>query len=296
MNMFMNSSNRWVDELSDGMSHVFAAAGQKSFESAEQFEQCSLRRRTVVAAAASTWLAACQPISTSKGSPMYKLQDVAGPNIDMSTEYARHWPGEAALFKLREGLTLAIPPMYQEFWLQGDKVTRMPAPKERAPKVELIGFDFFMPDFGGYTPDNYRQPFHQDRVQVVYLSAVEPPTDGRPPRYSDVEGSIGRLAGLTLVPGKFEEIHGARCFAHPVPGRSYRECAGERFNGEKLLLRTHLPPYEAGVTNPQLRTRYYTKLYGGMEMEWTTHVKNFPRWRAIDEQIWKFIDAWNVAK
>ena len=267
-----------------------------AFGSSEQIEQCSLRRRTVLTAAAGTWLAACQPMNTSKGTPMYKLRDVAGPDVDMNSEYARHWSGEAAMFKLREGLTLAIPPMHQEFWLQGDKVMRRPAPKERAPQVESIGFQFFLPDFGGYTPVNYRQPFHQDRVQVVYMMPVEPPANGRPPRYSDIDGAISRLAGVFLTPDQFEDRDGLRCFASPAADQSSRMCLGERQSGERFLLQIHVPPYGPGLTNPQMRTRYYTKLCGGLEVEWTTHMKNFPRWREIDQQIWKFVDAWNVAK
>jgi hypothetical protein len=265
-------------------------------EPAGTTEQRCIRRRALVAALGGTWLTACQPMNTSKGSTMYRLQDVAGPNVDMNSEYARHWPGEAALFKLREGLTLAIPPMYQEFWLQGDKVTRMPVPKERAPKVPLIGFDFFMPDFGGYTPDNYRQPFHQDRVQVVYLEPVEPRIDGRPPRYADIDGAISRLEGVSLVADKFDVMHGMRCFGSPVPGGSRRTCVGERFNGERMLLDIYLPPYDPGITNPIMQATYYTSLYGGMEVTWRVHMKHFSRWLEIDQQLWKFVDSWNVAK
>jgi hypothetical protein len=267
-----------------------------TIEAAGKPQNSSVRRRAVIAAAAGTWLAACQPTNNRKGTPMYKLQDAAGPHIDMNSEYARNWPGEAALFKLREGLTLAIPPMYQEFWLQGDKVMRRPAPKERAPEVERVGFDFFLPDFGGYTPDNYRQPFHQDRVEVVSLQAVEPRTDGRPPTYSDVDGAISRLTGIELVPDQFEDVHGLRCFAGPVPANSRRTCVGERLQGERMLLQILVPPYAPGITNPIMQTTYHTKLYGGLQVTWRAHMKHFARWLEIEQQIWKFVDAWNVAK
>lgn len=227
---------------------------------------------------------------------MYNLKDVAGPSVDMDSEYARHWPGEAALFKLRDGLTLAIPPMYQEFWLQGDQVTRTPTPKERAPKVRLIGFDFFLPDFSGYTPTNYRRPFHEDRIKVVHIEAVEPHADGRPPDYSDVDGAIRRLSGIALVPDRFDETHGLRCFANPSPSSSHRTCLGERHTGERMLLDITVPPYGAGVTNPMMQARYHTRLHGGLQVVWRASMKHFSRWREIDQQIWKFVDAWNVAK
>jgi hypothetical protein len=256
----------------------------------------SLRRRTLITAAAATWLAGCRPAIKSKGTPMYKIEDVAGPNVDLNSEYARNWPGESAMFKLRDGLTLAIPPMYQEFWLQGDRVVRRPAAIERAPTVPLIGFDFFMPDFGGYTPDNYRQPFHEDRVRVEYVSKAEPPADGGPPLYEDIDGAISRLSGVFLVPDKFTDEHGLRCFASPAPANPQRTCVGERRLGERMLLTTVVPPYELKTTNPRMRTRYYTKLYGGMEVEWSAHMKWLPQWLEIEQQVWKFVDAWNVAK
>jgi hypothetical protein len=227
---------------------------------------------------------------------MYKLEDVAGPNVDLNSEYARNWPGESAMFKLRDGLTLVIPPMYQEFWLQGDRVVRRPLSVEHAPTVPLIGFDFFMPDFRGYTTSNYRQPFHEDRVRVEYVSTVAPPVAGQPPLYSDVDGAISRLAGVFLVANQFTDEHGLRCFDSPAPANPHRTCVGERLPGERMLLTTVVPPYELETTNPRMRTRYYTKLYGGLEVEWSAHMKWLPRWLEIEQQIWKFVDAWNVAK
>jgi hypothetical protein len=275
------------------------SADQRSPGDAQQREHGLLRRRTIIkaaAAVAATGLAGCGKTALENKSPTYVLRDHAGPNGDVNSEYERHWPGEAAMFKLRDGLVLAIPPMYQEFWLQGDRVVRKPAPIERAPTVPLIGFDFFMPDFGAYTLGNYRQPFHEDRVQVNYLSTVEPRADGEPPLYSDIDGGISRLAGVFLLPEQYKDEHGLRCFASPAPASSHRICVGERMPSERILLSTEVPPYDPGLTNPHMRTRYYTKLYGGMEVDWSAHVKWFPRWLEIEQQVWKFVDAWNIAK
>src|SRR5205823_11301382 len=51
-----------------------------------------------------------------------------------------------------------------------------------------------------------------------------------------------------------------------------------------------------GVTFPLLQARYYSRRYGGVRIAWRAHVSNLPRWHDIDAQIWKFIDAWNVAR
>jgi hypothetical protein len=44
-----------------------------------------------------------------------------------------------------------------------------------------------------------------------------------------------------------------------------------------------------------MHARYISKRFGGVEIAWRTHGGNFPRWHEIDAQIWKFIEAWNVA-
>jgi hypothetical protein len=283
-------------ELPQGMLVEPAVADQPLRDHARGSMDCLIQRRTVITAAAAAWLAGCDQGNQSSATPTYKLQDLAGTNVDTSSEYVRNWPGEAALFKLREGLTLAIPPIYQEFWLQGDRVIRRPAAVSRAPTVPLIGFDFFMPDFGGYTPGNYRQPFHEDRVRVNYLSTVEPRTDGEAPLYSDIDGAISRLAGVFLLPDQFTDEHGLRCFASPAPSNQRRICVGERLQGERMLLDIKVLPYDLATTYPMVHARYYTKLYGGMEVDWSAHMKWFARWFEIEQQIWRFVDAWNVAK
>jgi hypothetical protein len=63
-----------------------------------------------------------------------------------------------------------------------------------------------------------------------------------------------------------------------------------------MILDIKVPPYDLATTYPMVHARYYTKLYGGMEVDWSAHMKWFPRWLEIELQIWKFVDAWNIAK
>ena len=44
-----------------------------------------------------------------------------------------------------------------------------------------------------------------------------------------------------------------------------------------------------------MSTKYFSHKYGGIEIAWHAHMKNFAQWREIDTQIWKYIDAWNIA-
>jgi hypothetical protein len=227
---------------------------------------------------------------------MYSPPTPPGTTLDPKSDYARYWPGQPALFKFRDNLILAIPPMYQQFWIQRDRVVRSPAPKEKIPQVKLIGFQFFMPDFGGYTPQNYLNEFDEDRVDVVSMEPVQPRTDGRPPSYSDIEGAIERLSGFALIPDKFEERYGLRCFDSPRMDEPPRTCLGQRAEGERMLLSISVPPYPAWLSFPLMQTTYYTKAYGGMQVTWRSHMKHFSRWLDIDRQIWKFVDEWNIAK
>jgi hypothetical protein len=49
------------------------------------------------------------------------------------------------------------------------------------------------------------------------------------------------------------------------------------------------------MTFPTIKANYFSRLHGGVRIAWRTPVKNLARWQDIDAQIWKFIDAWNVA-
>ena len=61
-----------------------------------------------------------------------------GQTLDPDSEYAKWWPGQPALFKFTDRVTLAIPPQFQEFWIQRDRVIRLPAPIEKARQVPIL--------------------------------------------------------------------------------------------------------------------------------------------------------------
>ena len=44
-----------------------------------------------------------------------------------------------------------------------------------------------------------------------------------------------------------------------------------------------------------MTTKYFSVKYGGIDIAWRSHMDNWPRWKEIDAQIWKYIDAWNIA-
>ena len=164
---------------------------------------------------------------------MYAPPLKPGQTLDLKTDYGKYWPSQPALFKLSETWGFAIPPQYMRFWIQRDRVTRHPAPWHKIPLVELIGFQFFMPDFGGYTPDNYTDDFHKDRVEVidfriVGMGAEQPDAPGAYPPNMFARASA--TPNPYLDREKYQEIYGLRCYGFkPLPNHTnHQYCYGLR--------------------------------------------------------------------
>lgn len=233
-----------------------------------------------------------------------------GTKIDMSSLYFKEWPnGRPALFRVRSDLILAVPPQYQQFWRQDHKVARLPSPISAIPKDQVPGvsFQFFLPTFTGYTPENYSTAgdpidfFDPDEVSVIELQPanpkeIEPGAVGEyPPNMlkrslpSILDRASARLMyGLTCYTFSFQapETHGKfECW-----GRDHK--AG----GNYVMLETFLAPYDSWVKSPTMQARYFTPMYGGLRIVWRTNARNFSHWEEIDAQIWKFVRTWNVAR
>jgi hypothetical protein len=221
-----------------------------------------------------------------------------GSKIDKSSDYFRYWPkgGQPSLWKLNDNLVLAIPPQYQPFWYQKDDVTRAPMPLNQVPHANQTGFTFFMPDFGGFTPDNYKHELNEDKVEILEIGSADPAQakPGAPGSYPPnmLKGLVN--AGLNL--NEYQEMYGLKCY-HAGPGMGQRAfCYGQRdvVTGEDILFDVYVPPYRPNAF-PLMQAEYFTRRYGGLRIVWRAHAKNWPRWHDIDAQIWKFVDAWNVA-
>ena len=222
--------------------------------------------------------------------------------VDKSSDYYKYWPdGQPALFKLKDNLILAIPPQYQKFWYQKDKVVRAPAQKNQIPQVTLIGFQFFMPNFSGYTPQNYKNDFDENMVDVVSIESADPSqaAPGAPGEYPP--NMLKRALASFLNPNDYQDMYGLRCYQGNGPNgslsRTQITCYGRRddVNNEDIMLDAMTPPYRPGIRFPIMQASYFSNRCGGMHLVWRTHTKNLPRWHEIDTQIWKFIDAWNIA-
>ena len=83
------------------------------------------------------------------------------------------WPeGSTAPQKVTDSLILAIPLQYERSAIEDGRAPRSPFPGVSG-RTE-VRFDFFLPDFHGYTLQNYRNDFDENKVEVVYLHAGDP--------------------------------------------------------------------------------------------------------------------------
>jgi len=205
------------------------------------------------------------------------------------------WPeGRTAPQKITDTLVLAIPLQYQRSAVADGKAPGSPF-SGAAGRTE-VRFDFFLPDFSGYTLQNYRNDFDANKVEVVYLHAGDPheADPDAPGEYPP--NMLKRSLRDLLNPDDYKDMYGLRCYQ----GRVLTDrltCYGRRdaAAGEDILLYVPLAQDAAPNAFPMLKANYFSRRYGGVRIAWRTHVRNLPRWHDIDAQIWKFIDTWNVA-
>ena len=222
-----------------------------------------------------------------------RKQHAPAPSVP-ATPPLTAWPeGRTAPLKITDTLVLAIPLQYERSAIEDAHAPRSPF-RGVAGRTEAR-FDFFLPDFGGYTLQNYRNDSDPSKVEVVYLHAgdpheAEPDAPGEYP-----PNMLKRSLQEQLDPRGYKDMYGLRCYR----GRILTDrlaCYGERDAAahEDILLYVPVaaPPPEGLAT---MKANYFSRRYGGVRIAWRAQARNLPHWQDIDAQIWKFIDAWNVA-
>jgi hypothetical protein len=216
-----------------------------------------------------------------------------GTTADRSAEPLRDWPqGCTAPLKITDGLVLEIPLQYERSAIYHDQRAAHALISVQSDRSE-VQFDFFLPDFTGYTLQNYKKQFDENKVEVIYLHAGDPHEAEADAPGEYPPNMLKRSLKDLLNPDDYKDMYGLRCYQ----GRVVRDriaCYGRR--DEDIMLYALVPPYAAEVSFPQMQARYFSKRYGGVRIAWRTHIRNLPRWHDIDAQIWKFIDAWSVAQ
>jgi hypothetical protein len=204
------------------------------------------------------------------------------------------WPqGLTEPIKITDSLTVQVPLQYWRYAINPVRPPRVPV----LPHTDHfeVQFDFFRPDFSGYTLQNYRNDSDENKVEVIYLHAGDPheADPDAPGEYPP--NMLQRLLKDAFDAAAYEDQYGLRCYR----GRTLTDrlaCYGKRDGpgGEDILLYVPQAPFPPGVF-PQIQARYFSRQYGGVRIAWRTHVKNLPRWREIDAQIWKFVEEWKDA-
>jgi len=223
-----------------------------------------------------------------------RKQGESGNAAPAPPEAPRSWPqGHTAPLRITDQLILEIPLQFERSAIVPEHAPRSPFAAD-ANRMEAQ-FDFFLPDFSGYTLQNYRDETNANKVEVVYLHAGDPheADPDAPGEYPP--NMLKRLLEDAFDPAAYEDKFGLRCYR----GRTLANraaCYGKRDGpaAEDILLYVPQAPFPPDVS-PQIQARYFSRQYGGVRIAWRTHVKNLARWREIDTQIWKFVEAWKLA-
>jgi hypothetical protein len=205
------------------------------------------------------------------------------------------WPqGNTAPLRITAALVLAIPLQYERSAIEDGRAPRSPFAGVGG-RTEAR-FDFFLPEFSGYTLQNYRNERDEDKVEVIYLHAADSheADPGAPGEYPP--NMLKRMLQDQLDPHGPRDLYGLRCYR----GRVLTDrltCYGVRDAAarEDILLYVPVAAQPAADALPLIRANYFSRRYGGVRIAWRTAVRNLPRWHDIDAQIWKMIAAWNVA-
>jgi hypothetical protein len=212
----------------------------------------------------------------------------------------RAWPeGRAPPMKITDDLTLAVPLAFERSAIEREAASAGAGSAGAGPPGSAHGevhFDFFLPDSGGYTLDNYQNDADPNKVEVVYVHAGDS-HEADPDAPGEYPPNMLKRALQELLDAQHPRAqYGLRCY----PGRVFVNritCFGRRGAepGEEIMLTALVPPYPADVSFPTFQARYFSRRYGGVRIEWRAHVSQLAHWREIDARIWKLIDAWKAA-
>lgn len=169
---------------------------------------------------------------------------------------------------------------------------------------EGFGFFLFLPDYGGYTKENWRDPFDPRLIKIVQVHPVDKNavgvfTDGtRRPLSPDRFDPRKNFEGTKWsIESEGTELYGLTVYRNKgggaTPGAIW---TGTRSNGEFFFFRTSLAPGEPtrpGITNPHCDVRYYSEKED-LQIVYRYSQRHIAKWREIDDAIWTKLHGWRV--
>lgn len=172
-----------------------------------------------------------------------------------------------------------------------------------ADQAGYFGFRLFLPGYGGYTTENWRDKFDEHLVTVVRLwipdknrTGIFPngePAPANPAGYYEPKATFRNWRPmLELNPSlHYYGLDGYR----PKHGRAEVTWTGTRSNGEFFFFKCHLAPGDTPETGtyPFCDVRYYSEKEDLVIVYWFANA-NLPKWREIDDAIWAKLHEWEA--
>lgn len=198
--------------------------------------------------------------------------------------------------KITDRLIVSVPVKYIRYELLTCGKTTNGVPRDGPPGAASLNFDFFLPDFSGFTYERLRKPFDVNEVHIGSVVSARKVGFGlKRPAPEPSEELENFINAHEADPKKYRDMYGLRCYEGKVLKDRifcYSAKGGQAPGG--IFLIAEVPPYARGMVDPLMRADYFSRRYGGIEVDWWSNVKNLPHWRDIDARIWKLLDAWNV--
>ena len=130
-----------------------------------------------------------------------------------------------------------------------------------------------MPDFAGFTPDNYLTEFNEDEIKIIQIEP-QPMSYAEPDAAGTYPPNMFKRAIDGYDINQYTERYGLKCYESKGNGElnsiNTQFCYGLRDQSldEYILINLIVPPYPAGVLFPTMSAKYFTKQYGGLEISW----------------------------
>lgn len=168
-----------------------------------------------------------------------------------------------------------------------------------------FGFFLFLPDFSGYTMENWRDQFDKRLIKVLQLSPVNknamiPVLGGgleriTPAGYGEPKARFESHRRSLEEKPSFKEygLEGYRWRNRQLDGVTW---VGTRSNGEFFFFESSTAPGDPprlGISNPICQVQYYSE-QEALFINYRYSQEHIAKWKQIDDAIWARIHSWQL--